>query len=212
MVSGTLAGDFPRIGAMNHRFEIDVVLMPSSLRVSATAMLTRDADTNKEIFPFWGMPETFIDQLSQSSAFAIEAEGKRLFEVQFRNPAKAVADLRACYDTILKKWGVDTAALASLKRKPKPVQGAEIVSSYDYPAVSVRRREQGTTIVRFTVGDNGRVKDCAPVVSSGYEALDHQSCESLRSRGRFEPALDAQGKIVAAETTTAIRWALGTDP
>lgn len=207
--NGSLGGNIPRIGSRSGQTEVELILMPSSYRVTASAALTRDPDTWDEIFVYWDMPEMLIDQLAKSTGLAIESKGKRRFEVKFFSPAEAVSALRACNEMRLKSWGVDTTAMATLKRKPKPMRGTHLIDSNDYPVASAIKREQGTTVVRFTVDVDGRTKACVPVVSSGFSALDAQSCKSILARGRFEPALDAQGNKTASETVASIRWSLG---
>lgn len=209
LVSGSLGGELPRIGSPSGQTEVDLVLIPSMYRATAIAMRTRDPDTRDEILVYWGLPEALIDHLARSTALAIEAKNKRRVEVQFADPVKAVGELRACNEIRMKRWGLDTAALAKLKRKPKLVLGSYLFDTNDYPRDSQRRGEQGTAVVRFTVDVDGRAKACSPVVSSGFSALDAQSCKSILFRSRFEPALDTQGNKTASETVAVIRWALG---
>ncbi|MFN5085024.1 MAG: energy transducer TonB, partial [Novosphingobium sp.] len=47
--------------------------------------------------------------------------------------------------------------------------------------------------------------------SSGPEALDQAACAKLMLRGRFEPASDSTGALVAGSYTGAVRWQLPKD-
>ena len=54
----------------------------------------------------------------------------------------------------------------------------------------------GTVRVRYTVGTDGRVHDCAVTQSSGVAELDETTCRLLTRRLRFEPARDGAGRKV----------------
>ena len=85
---------------------------------------------------------------------------------------------------------------------------ASYVSNDDYPAAALRRGDTGTTRFRLTVGPNGKVTDCAIVGSSGSSTLDSATCRLMRSRARFEPAKNSDGRPTSDSVTSAIRWVL----
>lgn len=61
-----------------------------------------------------------------------------------------------------------------------------------------RDRIGGEVEVRFRVETNGRVSTCEIARSSGNPRVDATPCPLIRERYRFEPALDARGRPVAA--------------
>ena len=69
-----------------------------------------------------------------------------------------------------------------------------LFSGDDYPADAQRNNEQGTVTVDMLIGTDGRVTGCTVTGSSGSRSLDNATCRILRSRARFDPALDAQGR------------------
>jgi protein TonB len=85
---------------------------------------------------------------------------------------------------------------------------ASYVSDADYPAEAIRREEQGVTRFRLTVSPDGRVSDCAVTGSSGSSALDAATCRLMKSRARFSPARDSDGKPTADTVANAIKWVL----
>jgi protein TonB len=97
-------------------------------------------------------------------------------------------------------------------RKLEPARAkanlASYVSNDDYPTSAQRNEEQGTTRFRLTVGANGRVTDCVVTGSSGSSALDTATCRIMKSRARFEPARDSDGKPTGDTVTNAIKWVL----
>ncbi len=82
------------------------------------------------------------------------------------------------------------------------------VTTNDYPQSAIRGREEGVVKFRLSVGTNGRVTGCEVTGSSGTEALDQAACAKLMLRGRFEPASDSTGALVAGSYTGAVRWQL----
>jgi protein TonB len=97
-------------------------------------------------------------------------------------------------------------------RKVEPAHAranlASYVSDADYPSTAIRNEEQGTTRFRLTVGADGRVTDCAVTGSSGSAALDATTCRLMRSRARFTPARDSDGRPTGDTVANAIRWVL----
>ncbi|HZG09802.1 MAG TPA: energy transducer TonB [Allosphingosinicella sp.] len=99
--------------------------------------------------------------------------------------------------------------------QPKKVESARAkanlasyVSNDDYPASAVRNEEQGTTRFQLTVGPDGRVADCRVTGTSGSNALDTATCRLMKSRARFTPARDSDGKATGDSVYNAIRWVL----
>jgi protein TonB len=78
----------------------------------------------------------------------------------------------------------------------------------DYPAAALQHHEQGSVTVDLTVGVMGRVRACDIASSSGSQALDHASCQILRSRASFTPARDTQGNPTIDTVRQEIRWVL----
>jgi protein TonB len=97
-------------------------------------------------------------------------------------------------------------------RKVEPARAranlASYVSDADYPSSAVRNGEQGTTRFRLGVGPDGRVSECTVTGSSGSSALDSATCRLMKSRARFTPARDSDGRPAADSVASAIRWVL----
>lgn len=76
----------------------------------------------------------------------------------------------------------------------------------DYPAIALRQQIEGTTGFRVTVGPDGRVADCMIVSSSGSSDLDSATCNNVRRRALFEPALDVNGVPTTGRYSNRVRW------
>jgi TonB family protein len=91
---------------------------------------------------------------------------------------------------------------------PRLLNLGELVTPDDYPSQSVVADEQGTVGVSVKVDAAGRVADCMVEISSGFAALDAQTCRLFWLRAKFEPDHDAAGKPVASVYRRKITWRL----
>jgi protein TonB len=83
------------------------------------------------------------------------------------------------------------------------------IDGRDYPRSAYEARAQGVTYVRFTVGRDGRIKDCTVTRSSGHRDLDDVTCRLILRRFRYVPARDAQGRPAEEEVRGQQDWDLG---
>lgn len=84
-------------------------------------------------------------------------------------------------------------------------------TSNDYPSRALREEREGTTGFRVTVGPDGRVADCDITSSSGSPDLDQATCDNVRRRARFNPAMDGDGKPTTGSYSSRIRWVIPKD-
>ena len=105
---------------------------------------------------------------------------------------------------------VGGAAPEPLPARPR-ANLASYLSSDDYPAVAIRNEEQGRVAFRLSVDASGRVTACAITSSSGSATLDAATCRIMRSRARYTPARDANGKAIASQDRAAVSWVLPKD-
>ncbi|GAB5486523.1 MAG: hypothetical protein Pars2KO_00930 [Parasphingorhabdus sp.] len=78
----------------------------------------------------------------------------------------------------------------------------------DYPKEALEERAEGRSSFRLTISVGGKVKSCTITDSSGFAALDEQTCRLLMANGSFRPALDENGKPIEGEWRSAVRWTL----
>ncbi|QIG79900.1 energy transducer TonB [Stakelama tenebrarum] len=93
---------------------------------------------------------------------------------------------------------------------PRVAQKAELrrggIGKADYPTAARRAGDEGVTVVRFTIGTNGRVTNCSVVRSSGSSLLDSTTCDLIERRFRYSPAEDPNGNRVPETRTQPVRW------
>ncbi len=90
---------------------------------------------------------------------------------------------------------------------PTPI-GSEYswVTNADYPLDAWRNGEEGSVDYELDVDQAGKVTACRIAHSSGFPALDAQTCRLLIERARFEPAQDSRRKPIAGVFYGSIIW------
>jgi len=92
---------------------------------------------------------------------------------------------------------------APVRKAPKLMAGPKP----DYPLISVRAQEQGTTELSVCVGANGRVNSANVASSSGHARLDDAALKWVRT-SRFAPGtVDGIARDVCGHTVT-YEWSL----
>jgi TonB family protein len=150
--------------------------------------------------------EISLDTLASATSLRLERSGRRLLDVPVPSLQRAVPVARQCMNDVLREWGFDPETYNALRQPPRSIGSiAGWVDSVDYPTSALLDGRSGRSIVRVTVGTDGRARDCATVVSSGDAALDRRTCV-VADRGRFEPALDRDGRPTEAPYVYSINW------
>jgi len=81
----------------------------------------------------------------------------------------------------------------------------------DYPSRALREEREGTSGFRVTVGPDGKVTDCSITSSSGHADLDAATCDNVRRRARFTPAMDGEGNPTTGSYSNRVRWVIPKD-
>jgi periplasmic protein TonB len=81
-----------------------------------------------------------------------------------------------------------------------------IVRYQYYPAASKQHHEQGSCMVKLTIGTDGLVRNAELTISSGFERLDEACLKAFRLE-RFLPATQ-DGKPVISTIELPINWRL----
>lgn len=124
------------------------------------------------------------------------------------NVEAGLAMLRSCQGRLLAAVGIDSATEAKVAT-PAVADASNSTSLVDdYPPESVRRGEQGSAIVLWTISKKGAVKDCRVMASSGSAALDNASCHVVTKRFHYSPALDADRQPIESHDSMRVNWTL----
>jgi len=82
-----------------------------------------------------------------------------------------------------------------------------VIHFQDYPQESLRKNEQGSCMVKLTIGTDGLVKDATLTISTGIKRLDEACLKAYRNQ-QFLPATQ-DGKPVISTIELPINWRLG---
>lgn len=88
---------------------------------------------------------------------------------------------------------------------------SEWVTNDDYPTRAMREDRQGVTGFQLTIAPHGRPVACDITASSGSPDLDSTTCSLMMRRGRFYPALDADGNPTTGTWSSRFRWVIPED-
>jgi periplasmic protein TonB len=86
----------------------------------------------------------------------------------------------------------------------KPINRPSWFPVHDYPTSAMAGNHQGSVVVSFEIGSNGRVSQCRITRSSGYADLDGVPCPALQRRARFTPAVGADMQPIATVGTLSV--------
>ncbi len=81
-----------------------------------------------------------------------------------------------------------------------------VIHFEDYPPESIQAREQGSCMVKLTVGTDGLVQDTQITISTGIPRLD-RACLTAYRHQRFLPAFQ-DGKPIVSTIELPVNWRL----
>jgi TonB family protein len=81
-----------------------------------------------------------------------------------------------------------------------------------YPARAREAREQGPVGFRIKLDRDGYATECVVTSSSGYPALDDETCRLIMTRGEFKGVTDEHGRKANATFEGVVNWRLPGPP
>jgi hypothetical protein len=143
----------------------------------------------------------------EASRITLDVNGQPQVSLELAQMKELSNAIDVCLQDLQEVWSVGVTRAARLGQAAKshrPLQA--LLSSYDYPDVAVLEEQGGQISFVLLIDEKGAVADCTVDQTSGYASLDAQSCYVMKTRAKFWPALDAQGKPVKSSQTGRIRW------
>jgi TonB family protein len=171
-----------------------------------TNLLMYSPKGSKERIYLLNMPAADFAQLRQARTLSVRSGGlNESFALSQMEPLlkvvdECVADLRRVFNI-----GPAGTGAAGLKSRAK-ANLAQLFSDRDYPVVAIMQDQSGRVGFALLIGEDGRVADCTIVSTSGVPSLDTQACALLKTRAKFEPARDIEGKPAKDSTVGGIVW------
>jgi TonB family protein len=173
-----------------------IVANPSGVAYEHQARTFR-MPNRQTLMMFPRLPVEFISTFGKSTEIQIDRNTETIVRLGFRQADRVVAALQACISSALLEWEVDEVLLNRLRSRP--VQTRFWMTSDAYPESALRNDQAGQVVVRLSISESGRITDCDVVASSGHESLDEGTCRAALDRGRYSPAIDADGQPVAVQ-------------
>src|SRR4029453_4981022 len=80
--------------------------------------------------------------------------------------------------------------------------------SRHYPPEALKKGAEGKVGFRVNASEEGRVEQCQITESSGYPALDRETCDFIVQYGKFGSLKDADGKLQPSTKMGKVNWTL----
>lgn len=100
--------------------------------------------------------------------------------------------------------GRGTGTGGGLARRAEKISGE--LRTRDFPRSGADERDGRFIVVRYSVGADGRARNCRVVQSSGSAEADAITCRLIEKRFRYRPAEDNAGNPVVEETGWKQWW------
>lgn len=155
------------------------------------------------------LPRSSLAPLEKGGSISIRFGRKTDLTLTPRDMSSAVKAWAKCEADLLKTWGMDETAQAAMASIPYRTDKGSLFNSDDYPDRLLNRGVQGTVGALLTVDAQGNVADCRAVEPSGTPELDQHTCRIFRQRARYQPAVDRDGKPMAALAFQRVNWMIG---
>jgi len=101
----------------------------------------------------------------------------------------------------------DSAAPTSSDQMVRASQNGEFLWKY-YPPGALKRGEEGRVAFKLTIEPTGTISTCDVTESSGFKALDKETCEIMGLYARLSPVRNSDGRAIRAQQDGFIVWRL----
>jgi TonB family protein len=198
----------PHTGKDHYRSgEAEAALLPSGQH-STGSYLDYTIGSGQRVVRFMVKRDEIAD-LNSAKSIRLTAGKEPPRHFALVNTANAMKTIQLCQDDLMRVWGYDPEVLRTLAEPAEPLGSPQYwVTNDDYPKAALEHNFQGSVRFRLTVDTDGKVSDCQINQSSGVSLLDQHTCALLRSRARFKPAVDVDGKPVRVPWNSTFTYRL----
>jgi protein TonB len=165
-----------------------------------------------------GLVRTLVEKLPE--VIKVDVVEEKLPDVAPPPPPPSMAEPPPPYVpppdfVIATESAAPTNSITVQNKAPTPVKqlsspasiGRPHICSQEYPALSLRLGEQGTTLLSFHIKTDGSVGNLAVAKSSGSERLD-TAAVNCASRWRYKPAIGESGAPIEVPWKAQVVWDL----
>jgi hypothetical protein len=133
--------------------------------------------------------------------------GGKFYRLNLRSMGGTMAAMRKCMDNLVASWGynVDQQATLQMPALPKTPPKNWLISS-DYPQNLLFQGAMGIVHYRLEVDEAGGVTACHVQMATKPAGFEGKTCDLLKKRAKFSPALDAKGTPTKSFYVNTVRW------
>jgi hypothetical protein len=187
--------------------------VPARLRVddgkpiSTSALIFGTENGAGKVMHLINLPWKDYAPLREANRVTFYLEGQPQASLQLTQMKELSKAIDACLQDLQEVWNVGETREARLRQVAKadlPLRS--IISPDDYPDTALTNLQGGQLKYVLLIDEKGAVADCTIDHTSGHASLDAQSCHVIKTRAKYSPAIDAQGKPVKSTETGKILW------
>jgi protein TonB len=104
-------------------------------------------------------------------------------------------------------WSMDSGAPQANDQMVRAEKNGQFLWDY-YPPGALKRGEQGRVAFKLTIEPTGTIGACEVTESSGFKALDAETCDIMGLYARLQPVRNAEGRAIRAQQDGFIVWKL----
>ena len=104
-------------------------------------------------------------------------------------------------------WTIGSGAPDASDQMVRETKNGEFLWKY-YPPGALKRGEQGRVAFKLTIEPTGVISRCDVTESSGFKALDAETCEIMSLYAQVQPVRNADGRAIRSNTNGFITWKL----
>ena len=147
------------------------------------------------------------ERLAAIKTLTLQRAGRSPIQLEIGSMDKPFAALSTCIDDLLTGWGIDPAKDKLKRNSPIPLSppGSWVVSS-DYPKGMLWKGQPAIVNFRLMIDEKGGVSSCHIQETTFPKAYDYAVCGSNMRRGKFSPALDADGNPMKSYWRNRVRF------
>jgi hypothetical protein len=193
----------------------DAIQVPATLRFDEqepikSSMLAFTSSKDGVRINLVNLPIEAFAPARQAKGVSVRSAGELNESFALAQMAPLMAAIDRCVVSLQQHWNIGEANGAKLKeRASSKANLATYVRNEDYPAVALQNREMGEVGFALLIDATGKIADCMVIATSGVASLDAQSCATMTSRAKFNPAIGTDGKPAKDALTARIRWVVG---
>jgi hypothetical protein len=175
--------------------------------ISTSALVFGSKTAGNQIMHRINLPWQDYALLREASRVTLDVKGQPQVSLQLAQMKELSKAIDVCLQDLQEVWNVGTTRAARLRQDAKTHRSLKsMFSSDDYPDIALLEEQGGQLSFVLLIDEKGSVVNCTVDQTSGYASLDAQSCSVIKTRARFSPAIDAQGKPAKTGATGRVRW------